>query len=417
MTPGVSLRHLPHPFAAALAICSDLDETPDLRVYLDIVCYLNGHEASSMGPGLGLEVGNSIYFDMPPGQLAYWNAGDKGQAALRSLIRSGHVDCIHSFGDLAVSRGHAERALAELRRHDCRLEVWVDHSKAPTNFGSDIMVGQGDQPGSPAYHADLTRDFGVRYVWRGRVTSLVGQDRPAAFGGVWTGRHPWASARTLAKEAAKHVLARGGNVRYAPHADNHVYRTVSLRDGTRVLEFLRCNPSWGGVSHGDNAAGIAEVLTDSFLRRLVARRGVCILYTHLGKVRSREEPLPVASRMALARLADFSRDGRLLLTTTRRLLRFLTVRDHLRFRAAVDGDRCVVTLDAVDDPLDGPRTPGPDELQGITFSTSAAQVTVMSPGGEALGCELTRSDGVTHARIPWRPLRFPADEIRAAAPR
>jgi hypothetical protein len=411
MTPAVSLRHLPHPFAGALAICSDLDETPDLGVYLDIARYLSGHATSQMGPGLGLEVGNSIYFDMPPGQFAYWNAGEKGQAAVRALIRSGHIDCIHSFGDLAVSRAHAERALAELREHGCRIEVWVDHSRAASNLGPDIMQGEGDVPGSPAYHVDLTRAFGMRYVWRGRVTSLIGQDRPASFGGLLTARHPLASAVTLGKELAKHVLARAGSAKYAPHAFNRAYRVVSLRDGTRVLEFLRCNPSWGGVSHADNAAGIAEVLTEAFLRRLVEREGVCILYTHLGKVRSRQEPIPPASRAALARLATFVGDGSLLVTTTRRLLRYLTVRDHLRFRTEAGDDRRMVTLEAVDDPLDGAREPTAEELQGITFSTSAAEITVRLSSGEALPCEVTRSGGVTHARIPWRPLRFPAEEI------
>jgi len=410
MTPGVRLRHLPHPFAAALAICSDLDETPDLDVYLEIVRYLNGRDGSRMGPGLGLEVGNSIYFEMPPEQFAYWNAGERGQAAVRALIRSGHVDCIHSFGDLAVSRAHAERALGELRRHGCRVEVWVDHSRAPSNLGPDIMVGQGDVPGAPAYHADLMREFGVRYVWRGRVTSVIGQDRPASFGGLLSAGHPWTSAVTLGKEIVKHALARAGSEKYAPHAANRVYRVVSLRDGTRVLEFLRCNPSWGGVSHSDNAAGVADVLTDGFLRRLVEREGVCILYTHLGKVVSRAEPLPPGSRAALARLAAFAGENRILVATTRRLLRYLTVRDHLRFRPEGEGDRCRILLEAVDDPLDGPRRPQPEELQGLTFATPATDVTVHL-AGEELPCERTRSQGTTYAGIPWRPLRFPAGEI------
>ena len=56
------------------------------------------------GPGVGLEVGNSIYFDMPPGQFAYWNTDDAGRAMVRALIRSGHIDCLHSFGDLATTR-------------------------------------------------------------------------------------------------------------------------------------------------------------------------------------------------------------------------------------------------------------------------------------------------------------------------
>ena len=124
-----------------LAICSDLDETPDPGVYWQTMRFLNTTEATPMGPGVGLEVGNSIYFDMPPGQLAYWNTDDAGRAMLRTLLRSGHIDCLHSFGDLAATRRHAGRALDELARHDCRVAVWVDHAVAPSNLGSDIDTG------------------------------------------------------------------------------------------------------------------------------------------------------------------------------------------------------------------------------------------------------------------------------------
>ncbi|MCH8853657.1 MAG: hypothetical protein IID41_13540, partial [Planctomycetes bacterium] len=222
---GVSLRRWPYPYKAALAICSDLDETPDRHVYWEIMRFLNTFETTSMGTGVGLEVGNSIYFDMPPDQFAYWNTDDAGREMVRTLIRSGHIDCLHSYGDLATQRSHAARALEELERHDCRLKVWVDHSKAPTNFGSDIMCGSGDVPGSPVYHADLTCAFGIRYVSRGRATSVIGQDVPARMRDVFTPRHLVASGKTVAKEVAKHWLAVAGNEKYAMHGPNRVLRS------------------------------------------------------------------------------------------------------------------------------------------------------------------------------------------------
>ena len=103
---GVSLRRIPYPYRAMLVICSDLDETPDRHVYFEIMRYLNTTGFTIMGPGLGLEVGNTIYFDMPPDQFSYWNTDDKGRGMIRALIRSGHIDCLHSFGDLAVTRTH-----------------------------------------------------------------------------------------------------------------------------------------------------------------------------------------------------------------------------------------------------------------------------------------------------------------------
>ena len=107
MIQEVSLRSIPYPYRAMLAICSDLDETPDRHVYGEIMRFLNTTKETTMGPGTGLEVGNTIYFDMPPGQFSYWNTDEAGRAMVRTLIRSGHIDCLHSYGDLATTRSHA----------------------------------------------------------------------------------------------------------------------------------------------------------------------------------------------------------------------------------------------------------------------------------------------------------------------
>jgi hypothetical protein len=295
-----------------------LDETPDAATYFELMRFLNTTGETSMGPGVGLEIGNSIYFDMPPGRLSYWNASEGDREKFRALIKSGHIDCLHSYGDLATTRHHAGRALEELERHGCRLRVWVDHSKAPTNFGADIMRGHGDEPGHAAYHADLTIAHGIHHVWRGRVTSVIGQDRPVSLRGIGHSRHPWASAQTILKELAKQVLARGAGRKYALHASNRLVQPARLRDGAAVCEFLRCNPHWGGVSSCDNGCGIAEVLNERFLDRLVERRGVCVLYTHLGKLAGQRR-LGQAAVAAFRRLAGYAAN-RILVTTTSRLL-------------------------------------------------------------------------------------------------
>ncbi len=309
-TSAVSVRDLPFPYRGMLAICSDLDETPDRHAYAEIMRFLNTSEETSMGQGVGLEVGNTIYFDMHPEQFAYWNTDDAGRELVRAWIKSGHIDCFHSYGDLATTRGHAARALEELQRHGCQLRSWVDHGTAVTNFGADIMQGQGDVRGSAAYHADLTCSYGVRYVWTGRVTSVIGQGVPRSLKGIWCGAEPLESAKTLAKEATKGLLASLGSAKYALHRPNPVLVPAMLRDGSAVQEFLRANPHWGGVSCGDTADGLAEVLTEELLQRLVERRGCCILYTHLGKVRDPRERIPAASRRGAAGARALARPGR-----------------------------------------------------------------------------------------------------------
>lgn len=404
-------RRFPYPYKAMLAICSDLDETPDARVYEQSMRYLNTTRDTIMGPGAGLEVGNTIYFDMPANQFAYRTTDDRGREMIHALIRSGHIDCLHSFGDLATTRDHAARALDELARRDCRLQVWIDHAVAPTNLGSDIMHGQGDVPGSPVYHADVLSDFGVRYVWRGRVTSVIGQDLPRSLGGLFKANHPIASARTLAKEAIKSVIARRdtlGASKYAMHGPNALVRTITLRDGRPMAEFIRFNPHYSGVDRSDTAGGIADVLTMDMLDRFVQRGGIGILYTHLGKVARPEEPFQEPTRRAFRRLAEYERSGRILVTTTRRLLGHRQAREHVGVRVTQEGAQTRISLRRPVEQLGVAFAP--EDFDGLTFYVPDPRRVVFDIDGRrdlAPVCNAPDETGQASASVPWRRLEYP----------
>lgn len=386
-----------------LALCSDLDETPSRRVYWETTRFLNTTQQTCMGPGVGLEVGNTIYFDMPQNQFAYWNTDDAGREMVRALIRTGHIDCLHSFGDLAVNRRDAARALDELSRHDCHIRVWIDHGVAPSNFGPDIMRGRGDVPGSDVFHADLTYDYGVRYVWMGRVTSVIGQDIVPRIGGLWSSSHPMASAKTVAKERIKHLLARFGSPKYEMHKSNRLCRSVRLRSGHTMWEFLRGNPHWGGVSHGETADGLAEVLSEAMLERLLARGGYSILYTHLGKVIDHSEPLRQPTRQALNRLASYVRDGRILVTTTQRLLDYCQMVQNARVEVSRSGDWFSV------DVMTGSGSDVID-VQGLSLYVPDPQRTRLTVNGyERQDVKVNPPDatGFSSVSVEWRALTFP----------
>jgi hypothetical protein len=406
---AVALREWPYPYRAALAICSDLDETPTATDYFEMVRFLNSSEATSLGRGVDLEVGNSIYFDMPPTQFAYWNGDDAARARVRALIQSGHVDCLHSFGDLATTRQHAGRALEELARHECTLKVWIDHAVAPSNFGGDIMRGAGDVQGSPVFHADLTHAFGIEYVWRGRVTSVIGQDTGRSLGGIVSAAHPIASGVTLAKEAVKGLLARGGSAKYAPHRPNVVLWNSTLRSGQPVLEFLRSNPSWAGISVHETADGLGEVLGARMLNRLVERSGACVLYTHLGKMASRPRTLTDGTRQALHGLSARAHGGEILVTTTRRLLDYCRLRRDMSWSVVEDHGATVVRVMA-------PLAPGEawhatSAFDGLTFyADDPARTRVFVNGSPVTLLQRNASDetGRPSVSIPWRRLKLPA---------
>jgi hypothetical protein len=401
---AVALRLWPYPYRAALAICSDLDETPKADDYFEMVRFLNTSEATRLGRGVNLEVGNSIYFDMPPAQFSYWNGDDAARAKVRALIQSGHIDCLHSFGDLTTTRQQAGRALDELARHECALKVWVDHAVAPSNFGGDIMRGHGDVEGSDIYHADLTMAFGIEYVWRGRVTSVIGQDAGRRLSGIASPRHPVASAVTVAKEMAKGALARANSPKYAPHLANDVLWPAKLRSGHPTVEFLRSNPSWAGISVHETSDGFGEVVNAGFLSRLVDREAACVLYTHLGKTRQPNRALTSNTRRAFDLIAE-ARASDLLVTTTRRLLDFCRARRAVSWTAANDRDGL-----RIDVSTSGLPTRERGALKGLTFYTeSSTRTRVFVDGLEERGLKRNPADrtGRPSVSIAWPRLVHP----------
>ena len=356
-------------------------------------------------------MGNTIYFDMPPDEFAYWNTDDAGRAMVQTLIQSGHIDCLHSYGDFATTREHAGAALDELVRHGCRIEVWVDHRVAPTNFGADIMQGSGDVPGAAAYHADLTCGYGVQYVWRGRVTSVIGQDVPRELGGIFTTQHVRASTKTLAKELAKGVLGRGGHPKYLMHGANKVLRSTRLRDGHPVFEFMRSNPYWGGVENADTADGLVYTLTPATLSRLLAREGVSIFYTHLGKGAQPEEPLHGAARQALRALAELFRGGKLLVTTTRRLLGYRRAVREVGMKVEAEPRALQIQLSTDTNGRAGMSDLSVTDLNGLTFYVPDPERTRITINGrEVQGLRRNHADhtGRRSVSLPWPPLEFPS---------
>ena len=88
------------------------------------------------------------------------------------------------------------------------------------------------------------------------------------------------------------------------HGPNAVLREARLRDGRPAIEFLRANPYFGGVEFAATSDGIAEVLTQRTLDRLVEREGIAVLYTHLGKIRSAAAPFGPANATTCQRFTD-----------------------------------------------------------------------------------------------------------------
>jgi hypothetical protein len=274
------------------------------------------------------------------------------------------------------------------------------------------MVGSGDIPISPAYHADLTLRHGVRYVWRGRTTSIIGQNAPITvrtLATIFHTEHPATSVRTMLKQAAKLSLGALGNPRWDLHTRNRVCRPTRLRNGQPVWEFMRSNPHWAGPGRGATAGELDDVLTPAMLAALVRSEGVCVLYTHLGKILNPRYPLTASAQAAVSRLARMHEKGLIFVTTTHRLLRYLTVRDYVRVSAYRTGGWVTVSIGQVDDLALGAFTPSADDVMGLTFVLDRCDGVALSlANGQILSCDVVHNGDKTIAAVPWKRLVFPA---------
>jgi hypothetical protein len=400
---SVMLRKYPYPYQAMMAICSDLDETPSTEIYFETVKYLNTSEDTLLGKGVNLEVGNTIYFDMHQDQFSYTNTDDLGRSKIHLLIESGHIDCLHSFGDFVTDRAQLEQYWQVIQSGKRKIEVWVDHGQAITNFDADIMKGEGAIKGKKAYHSDLTVQNGeLAFIWKGRVTSIVAQNATRSYKAIFNINNIVKSIKTILLEFIKGWLARLGNVKYGMHKNNNVIRNSMLIDGTPIIEFMRCNPSWGGVSVFDNARGIHQVLTKKTLNTLVKKEGCSVFYSHLGKVFSGSEPFSKQNKQAFKLLSEYFHRKDILVTTTRRLLGYLRTVENIKFTLEKKANETFIYV--VSDFSD-------EDLQGLTwYCDDPKTVRVFCNNLEITNTLVTNSadhTGQPSVSIPWAALSFP----------
>jgi hypothetical protein len=410
----VALRPFPYPYRAGLAICSDIDGTTTREQFLSIQEFLNTTNDTPMGPGIGLEIGNSFFPYTLDDSFAFFSSRPADREVIETLISAGYIDCLHSYGDGAQSRADALQALEELEQKGCKLKVWVDHARASSNFGKDVTPGLGDVVGSPVYHADATLAYGIRFVWMGRGSSIVGHGVPfttGSFTRIFDPVYPVHTAINIAKELAKTSLAYAGNSRFAIHAHNQLLRIARLQDGQFVYEFKRCNDHWRGLSYGHDCRGLAYVIRPEALADLVAVEGFMVIYTHLGVGLNYLSLIPTETRPALRGLAEAYWAGDIYVTTTSRLLSYYLNQSYLQWHYETNSEGWTrITVQGVADPLFGLYLPAMEELQGITFYVpDRHKVRVYLGDKEVTSIERNPADhtGRESAMIPRTYLTYP----------
>jgi len=342
-------RPVPYPWLGALAFSSDPD-VASFAFFEDWMRFLNTSQPTPFGTGLGLQVSSSVFFYSPVGvSFSYFDGGGADArpgphaGRLDEYLRAGWIDTNHAFGEFdgaaKFARDHAVRVYDTLGELGVALPVFTNHGTEENvqNVGTDAPYHRGDVPDDPAYHADLLKPHGTRYLW---TDSLI-TEKPVG----WKSR----LASLVRRGPRKLLTAR------------------RLQDGSAFPCFtrMRCTGRYA-----PNLWLLRDQLDQINWRRLYRDHGAVVVYQHFGVFRKtasgcESATVPAVTDHAdrciapLRALAERYEAGRLWVAPLARLLTYVDMVESARLQPDPSGRSIEVLL-----PEGGPV--GPEALKGLT---------------------------------------------------
>lgn len=346
------IRPLPYPFLGALSISSDV-EFMDFPFFEDLMRFLNTQKKTSLGYGLGLEVTSGFFFySAHPSSFSYFSGSSPTAAPglladrMNEYLQGGWFDANHAYGDFdqagGFEREHALRSCELLTKLGIQIKVFTNHGGPENiqNVGIDAAYHCGDLPGHKAYHADLMRKHGVRFIW---TDSLITPKAEATF-----------------SERAKHLFEKlsRGRVKILPtlgKENGSLLLDCDLQDHSRLRGFWRFRST--GIN-APNLSSLGHQLRQIDWPVFYKRNNVVIIYQHLGvlhrnsgrcyqaavgAVRARPEVF-LAPFHVLAR--EF-REGRLWVSGLSRLLSYVDMVESTRIDCDSQQDLYYIVHDHV----------------------------------------------------------------------
>jgi len=370
----IGLRKFPYPYQAALCIASDIDNTSSFEEFYKIQEFLNTKNMTEMGEGVGLEIGNSIFMYEPDWNkgLSYFSNKYDYKLIIRKFIKMGYIDCLHSFGDGYEDREQAIIALKDLKNNNVHIRVWINHQTSKSNFGEWYVSNLGDKIKTKYYHADLTIPYGIKYVWLGSSTYIIGQSTKITFNTIirsCDSKYPIKSLYNIGKEIIKHLLSifKLSKSKYQMHGSNELVRITTLSDGQKIYEFMRFDNYPNGIGYGATSKTMAYNLSDRVISQLKEVYGFAILYTHFGRNEGCTQVICEETKKALRSLEKEYRNGKVYVTTTSKLLNYYINHKYLNWTHRTINNEVIININSIDDPIFGSFVPNEVDLQGITF--------------------------------------------------
>jgi hypothetical protein len=447
----------PAPYLCALAINNDVDGLT-YPVFRGIHDFVNGCGETPLGEGLRLEMADSFWVWSHQGYVSLLH-GHPSQANLPpspeaeelvTLNQSGYLDTLHGFGewsdDYTLPRERIGWALDHMAALGLKPSVYTAHGgyNMRHNVGGPWGYYQeADLPESPSYCLDLLAAFGFRYYWSDVFYDLdkYGDyqclDSGAALNSAYLAYQPDLVKYYTAPSPTDYAqtrnvwatLPQAEQARLSTALFNQNPVQVTARDGRPVWMFKRFRGH-----DGPNSGNFVQQVNAERLDSLERTQGAVVIYQHFGVWRamgmgkghvsqkSFEATEPVMDPhtvWAFRELAQRHHAGRVWVTTTERLLRYLWMRDHLTFRVERGTDKVLIHLG----PLlvsgeESARQPTLTEVQGFgvriprdwpetVFVLGSSQIVAQRQPASTHHAETHSEMSEDTLSIPWQPLQYP----------
>lgn len=325
------IRKYPYPFKAWLTISNDPDNT-DLKIWTELDDLIFRR--------LKLPWANSIFL-----HSYNLNLPEQVTLACNPEIATQPSDTIHTWGDFVhagargFSREDALSGMALLERHGIQPVVWVDHSRFTGNLLHGSAWGaipmhkdsSGLQYKVHEYTLDLIQQTGVRYVWDGGLTEVIGQDRRRSVFDIRPGQ---ARLKSVISGLRRRTVELVHQLRTGKRpTKNNLYFTHLFPDG-RTLYCFRRYGKWRNA----DILGLSKQISVPTIDTLIRNEGVMIAYTHLGKTNPEHQGqnhVPDVTLNCLQHVRKRMDDGKLNFSSLSNLLDYLVIRDHMQVAGTV----------------------------------------------------------------------------------
>lgn len=324
----MKLLKYPYPYKAWLSISNDPDNTT-LENWQELHEYIWVELKLPFGDALFLD----SYNQNLPNQVTLSNKND--------ILNQHFHDSLHFWGDYQHSRtklfdrNDAKFAIKKLQKFNFIPRVWIDHSNNQANFIHGNCFGsqpkQYDASGVEyqnfQYTLDLAIKAGVKYVWHGDITQIIGQDRKISYWKFLKKRQISFSQKIIYSilNTFKYFTSIIPKIK----ENNSQLWAHSFPDGNKLYCFER----YGKWEDAD-IDGLGDVIAPKNINQLVDNEGSCIVYTHLGKRKKNRindiDHIPDKTKKALAYLKELNNQQHIYISPISKMLDYMVIRDNIK---------------------------------------------------------------------------------------